>query len=110
MKVGDSRDQAKSQPVSGTRTTSFKPVEPLEDMFVFGNGNSWPVVYHRNHGISFCLFDLYGHLPPFMSIFDGVIDQVRDRVEQEVSITPDKHPSISAHLEVTALFFRCSVK
>ena len=44
--------------------------------------------------------------PSFTPIFDGVIDEIGDRVEQEVSVAPDKHGPIPDKFEMLALVFR----
>ena len=50
MQTGDGGDETEAEPVAGSAATSFKPVEAFEDMLIFIDGNSRPVIGNRNDG------------------------------------------------------------
>ena len=110
METGDGGDKAEAEPVAGSAATSFKPVEALEDVLIFIDGNSRSVIGDRNDGTAVGLFDLYGYLTRGTAMFYGVIDEIGDRIEQEVSVARSEHALIPDNLEMPMLIFRRGIE
>src|SRR5205823_5375564 len=105
MDTGDRGDQAEAKPIARRLATSFKPVEALEDLLIFIGGNSRSIIGNRNDWIAVALFDLYRHVAFITPMFDSIVDEIGDSIEQEISVAPDKHAHIPDSLEVPALVF-----
>jgi hypothetical protein len=110
METGDGGGEAEAEPVAGSAATSFKPVEALEDVLIFIDGNSRSVIGDRNDGTAVGLFDLYGYLTRVTAMFDGVIDEIGHRIEQEVSVARGEHAPTSDDLETPTLVLRRGIE
>ena len=110
METGDGGDKAEAEPVAGSAAASFKPVEALEDVLTFIDGNSRPVIGDRNDGTAIVLLTSTVTRPAVTAMFDGVVDEIGHRVEQEVSIARDEHALIPDDIEMPALVFRRGIE
>ena len=96
VEAGNRGNEAEAEPVAGSAAASLKPVEPLEDMLTFIGGNSRPVIGDRNDGAALAFFDFHGHSTRVTAMFNGVIDEIGHRVEQEVPVARSEHAPIPA--------------
>ncbi len=103
MEAGDRGNEAEAEAVAGSAAASLKPVEPLEDMLTFIGGNSRPVIGDRNDGAALAFFDFHGHSTRVTAMFNGVIDEIGHRVEQEVPVARSEHAPIPAILRCPPL-------
>ena len=110
METGNRSDEAEAEPVAGSAATSFQPVEALEDMLTFIKGNSGPVIGDRNDATAIAPSDLHGHLAGFTAVFDGIIDEIGHRIEQEVPIARDQHSLITDSIDMPTFVLRRGIK
>ena len=110
METGDGSDEAEAEPVAGSAATSFKPVKTFEDMLIFIEGNSWPVIGNRNDDRAGALFDLHGHPTGFTAMFDRVVDEVCHGIEQKVPIARYEYSLIHDGIEMRTLVFRGGIE
>ena len=110
MEAGDRANEAEAEPIAGSAAASLKPVEPLENMLTFIGGNSRPVIGDRNDGATLAFFDFHGHSTRVTAMFNGVIDEIGHRVEQEVPVARSEHAPIPRNLEMPALIFRRGIE
>src|SRR5262245_48945563 len=102
MQTGDRRHQAEPQAVAGGAPAVLEPIEAPEHVLALVGGNSRAVVGDRDDGAAIALPDLHAHPARFAAVFDGVVHQIGDRVEQEVAVTGDQGGSIGDGVDVPA--------
>ena len=110
MELGNGGNKAQAQAVAGSAATPFQPIKALEDVLKFTGGNSRPVVCDRNDGNTIALGDLHGHLAAFAPMFNGVVDEIGHRIEQEISVAGNEDALMPNGTEVSALVFRSGIK
>ena len=110
MKSGHGGHNAEPETVSGNVTTPFEPIEVLEYVRVLVGGDSRPVISDRNKCLAIAVCNLNSHLTRFMPVLDGVIDEIGDRIEEEISITRDEHSLTTHEAQMPVAFFRGSVE
>ena len=110
METGDGGDEAEAEPVARSAATSFKTVKAFEDVLIFIEGNSRPVIGDRNDGAAVALFGFHSNMTRVTAMFYGVVDEIGDRIEQEVSVARGEHALIPDNLEMPTLIFRGGIE
>jgi len=82
MKMSDCGHKTETETIAGHAATSLETVEAIEDGLEFAGGNAGPVVGNGND----CALGAVSHfdinLSALATMFDRVIDDIRQRVEQ----------------------------
>ena len=105
MQTGDGGDKAQPKPVAGHAAAAFKPIKASEHMLMFGDRNSRPVIGDRKHGAVTIMRDVYDHFAAFRAVFDRIVDEIGQRVEQEVHIPRDKRALIAGNAQTASSVF-----
>src|SRR5689334_17663273 len=85
-------------------SAALDPVEPLEDVLVLLEGNAGPTISDRDRGTLVVVTYRDLDIPP--TVLDGIVDEVGDRVEQEIPVANYGHHSSAAlEFDVAALLF-----
>ena len=95
MKTGDGSDQTEPETVSRRVATVFEPVKALENVLVFVSGNSGPVIGDRDDGSAFNDFVRNDDLPSGTAMFDRIVHEIGDGIEDQVTITSHQHLAIT---------------
>src|SRR5262244_2831620 len=108
MQLSDGSDKAESKAMTRAAPASLDPVEPLENVLTLLERNAGPTISDRNHGalVSATSRDL--DVPS--AVRDGIVDESGDRVEQEIPVAIDPHPSAAFEFHAATLFFGRGVK
>src|SRR5262245_17037347 len=110
MQARNRGDQTQPETVSGRAAAPFKPIKALEYVWIFGRGDSWPIIGNGNNGsaiAAFCNFNC--HLPGCATMFDGIVYEIGDGIENKVSITRNKYSFIPDAPQTYASFFSSGV-
>src|SRR5262245_8862924 len=110
MQACNRGDQTQPQTVSGRAPTPFKSIKALEHVRIFGSGDSRPIIGNGNNGstiAAFCDFNCYP--PGCATMFDGIVYEIGDGIENKVSVTRNKHSLIPDAPQTYASFFRSGV-
>jgi hypothetical protein len=110
MKPGDGFDKAEPKPVSGGVTAAFEAIKPLKYVWILAGRNSRAIVRYRNDSAAIAVRNFNGHLPLGTAVFDRVIDEIRNRIKQEISITSNESALISEEAKMSALFLHRSIE
>jgi hypothetical protein len=110
MQVGDRSYKAESEAVARGATASLQPVEKLEYAVAFIDGNSWPVIGHRNQGSARALADRHSYPSRFATMLDGVVHQIGERLEEQVATAGDPNRLIADRLDMAAPFLRRGIE
>src|SRR5205809_5970460 len=105
MKTGDGSDQTEPETVSRRVATVFEPVKALENVLVFVSGNSGPVIGDRDDGSAFNDFVRNDDLPSGTAMFDRIVHEIGDGIEDQVTITSHQHLAIADNGETGAVLF-----
>jgi hypothetical protein len=110
MQTRNGGDKTESKSVTWHAAAAFKPIEALEHMLMFVGGNSRPIVGNGERSSITIPRDINDHLATFAAMLDGIIDQVGQRVEQEISIAGDKHALVPGNAQMALSVFRGCVE
>jgi hypothetical protein len=106
VKARNRRDKTKSKAIPGGFTTPFKSIKALEHVCVFDGRNSWPIIGNGNCGSAVtALCDLNNYLSGCATMFDCIVYQIGNGIENEISITRHQHLLITDEAEVYTLLF-----
>jgi hypothetical protein len=90
MQARNGSDKAKPETVSRCATTRLQPVKTLEHVLVFSSGNSRSIIGNRNNGSAFAAFcNLNGYVPRWATMFDRIVNEIGDRIKDEIAIACD---------------------
>src|ERR1700674_6047432 len=103
MKTGDGSDQTEPETVSGPVATVCEPVEALENVLVLVSGNSGPVIGDRNGRPPFIDFVGNDDLPSGTAMFDRIVHEIGDGIEDQVTIASHQHLAIADNGETGAV-------
>ena len=106
MKPGNGGDYAQSEATSRSAAAAFEPVKALENVGMLVDGKSRPVIADGNDRFTIAGHNLDGHPARLTAMLDRIIDEVGNRIEQEVSIARDEYRLIAGQAEMRASFFR----
>jgi hypothetical protein len=90
VKIGDRRDEAEAEAVARAVPANLKAVKSSENVLAFLHRNSRPAVSDRNKGAIGTDRDRNRTIRTAMLY--GVVDKIRDRVEQQITIAYHVHP------------------
>jgi hypothetical protein len=110
METGNGGDNAEPEAIPGCAATPFEPVKTLENMSILVSGNSRPVIGYRNEGSAVAMRNLNRHLPRVTAMLDGIVDEIGNCIEQEISISRDEYALIPGEREMPAAFFRDGIE
>src|SRR5262245_47254360 len=110
VKTGNGSHDTEPKAASGSAPASFEPVKTFENVLLLISWKPRPVIGNRDNAPAIAVLNLDRHLTPFTAMFDGIIDKVGDCIEQQISITSDKHVLIADHAKMPAAFFRRSIE
>ena len=104
MQLSDGRDKTETEAIARAASAALDPVESLEDVLALLEGNARPTISDRDRGTVVVVLhrDLDIASP---AVLDGIVDEVGDRVEQEIPIAKDGHPPAALELHATAHLF-----
>ena len=105
MKASDGSDQTEPETVSRRVATVFEPVKALENVLVFVSGNSGPVIGDRDDGSAFNDFVGNDDLPSGAAMFDRIVHEIGDGIEDQVTIASHQHLTIADNAETGAVLF-----
>src|SRR5207244_3648081 len=97
---------AQSETGFGRATGSFEPVKTLEDVGMFGSGNSGPLIGDRKERLAIAPSHLNGHPAGFAAMLDGIVDEIGGGLEQKVSIARDEYVLIADEAQTRTGFLR----
>ena len=109
MQAGDGRDQAEAEAIARCIAALFEPIEALENLIVLTGGNSRSVVGDRNHGHAAHIFTGNHDLPGEAAVLERIVDDVGDRVENQVAIAGDHYLAVTDHDETGTTLLGCGV-
>jgi len=92
VKVGDSGNEAETEPVAGAVPAALQSIEPFEYVFALLDRNSRTTIGDGEDASIGAVRDNDFDLPSIAPVLDRVIDEIRDGVEQEIAITDYAHP------------------
>ena len=78
-------------------------------MLVFVSGNSGPVIGDRDDGSAFNDFVRNDDLPSGTAMFDRIVHEIGDGIEDQVTITSHQHLAIPDNGETGAVLFGCGI-
>jgi hypothetical protein len=110
MEPGDGGDQAEAQSVAWRAAAAFEPVEAFQHVLEFVRWNPRPVVGDGQDRSVIALRGLDGNRGPLAAMRDRIVDQVRQRIEQQVAIAGHRHVAVADDTEMTALLFRRGIE
>ena len=106
MQIGNCCNQAKTEPVSGPVAAALEPIKSPQDVITFFERNSGtPVADRQNRPIG-AAFDDDSDLALITAMFDRVVDQIGDCVEQEIAISDHVDCFPRSQLKPDAPFLR----
>src|SRR5260370_17754937 len=105
MKTGDGSDQTEPETVSRRVATVFEPVKALENVLVFVSGNSGPVIGDRDDRPAFNDFVGNDDLPSGAAMFDRIVHEICDGIEDQVTIASHHHLAIADNGETVPVLF-----
>src|SRR5262249_37156616 len=105
-----SSDNTNPQSVSCTPTTTFEPIEALEDVRTLFNGNSRPIIRNRYDRPAIRGSNFNGNLTRFTAMFNCVIDKIGSGIKQQISITSDEYALIPYEVKVPTVVFGSSIE
>src|SRR5262249_40858195 len=99
MQARDDRDEAETEATAGGAAAALDPVEALEHVRALLAGNARSPIRDGDRGPRTIVS--HPHLDVARAaVFEGVVEEIRDRVEQKVPIT--EHRDAAATLEPDA--------
>ena len=110
METSNSRDQTEPKPVAGHRAASLQPIEALENMLELIRGNTWAVVRNRQNRFTIFMLDANNNNATLTAVLDGIVDEIRYSVEQQIAIGLDTHRPVTYYLDAPTLAFCGCVK
>src|SRR5215472_16888514 len=110
METGNSRDHTEPKPIAEHRAASLHPIEALENMLDLVRGNTWSVVRNRQNRFTIFLLDANNHNATLTAVLDGIVDEIRYGVEQQIAIGADTHRPVTDYLDAPTLAFCGCVK
>src|SRR6516165_322235 len=110
METGNSCGQTEPKPIAGHRSASLQPIEALENMLELVRGNTWSVVRNRQNRFTIFLLDANNHNATLTAVLDGIVDEIRYGVEQQIAIGADTHRPVTDYLDAPTLAFCGCVK
>src|SRR5262249_28795630 len=108
MELSNGRDKAEAKAMARAAPASLDPIEPLEDVRAFLDGNARPTISDRDRGALIVVTNRDLDIPPAMR--HGIVDEIGNRVEQEISVANYGYPSAALEFDSTALCFGRSVE
>ncbi len=103
MQLSYSRDQAETKAMARAASAALDPVESLEDMLAFLEGNTGPTISNRDRGTVVVVTHRDLDIPP--AVRYSIVDEVGNRVEQEITVANHRHPTAALEPHATALLF-----
>src|SRR5262249_31949944 len=104
VRLSDGRDKAEAEAIARAVSAPLDPVEPLEDVRALFEGNARSMISDRNRGTVTAVpprdLDIAGP-----AMLDRIVDEVGNRVEQEIPVAKHGHPAVALELHATALLF-----
>jgi len=89
-------DKTKSKAIPGGFTTPFKSIKTLEHVCVFDGRNSWPIIGNGNCGSAVtALCDLNNYLSGCATMFECIVYEIGNGIENEISIAASYKSTIS---------------
>ena len=110
VKTGNGSHDTEPKPASGSAPAAVEPVKTFENVLLLVSWKSRPVIGNRDNAPAIAVLNLDRHLTCCTAMFDGIIDKIADCIEQQISITRDKHVLIAGEAQMPAAFFRCSIE
>src|ERR1044071_420345 len=104
MQLSDGSNKTETEAIAGADSAALDPVESLEDVLALLEGNARPTISDRDRGT-------VGVVPhrdldiADPAVLYGIVDEVGDRVEQEIPVAKDGHPPAALEVHATALLF-----
>ncbi len=109
METRDRGDKAEPQPIARRAAAPLEPVKATEYVLMLVERNSRTIVGDRNHRAIIAPVQPDHDLARLAAMFDRVVHQVGERVEQEVAVPGNQHRLLPDHLKIDFLFLRSSV-
>ena len=89
---------------------SVRPVETPQDASTLLRRHAPPIVRDRKDGLFITIGDVDGNLAPVAAMLEGVVDEIGNGVEQQVSIAGHENLPISGEGEVSPVLLRRSIE
>src|SRR5215472_18408413 len=110
METDNSRDQTEAKAIAGRRAASLEPIEALENMRKLVRRNTRSIVSNRQDWAIIGLLDADNHNTTVTAVFNGVIDEIRYGVEQEIAISANTDRLVTDYLHMPTFAFGGCVK
>src|SRR5580704_13168966 len=104
MQPRDGSDKAETEAIARAVSAALEPVESLEDALALLERDARTTIRYRDRGavLGVRRRDLDVASP---AVLDRIVDEVGDRLEQEVPVAKHEHPPAALALHATALLF-----
>jgi hypothetical protein len=110
METDNSSDQTEAKAIAGRGAASFQTIEALEHLLNLVRGNTWSVVRNRQDHLTILLPCADDHNATLTAVLDGIVDEIRYSIEQQVAIRADTRASVTDYLDAPTLAFCGCVK
>jgi hypothetical protein len=110
METDNSRDQTEAKAIAGRRAASLQPIEALENMLNLVWGNTRSVVGNRQDCATILQLDADDHHTTVTTVFNGVVDEIRYSIEQEVAISANTYGLVTDYLDASTFALGGCVK
>src|SRR5215470_1469894 len=102
-------DEAQAQSTARGASASLDPVEALEHMRALLEGNARPSVGHGDRGLLIVVPDRHLDIA-CTAVTYGIVDEVGDRVEEQIPVPPHQYPARALELDVPTLLLGCRIE
>ena len=103
MQLSDGSDKAQTKAMAWAAPASLDPVESLENVLALLERNAGPTISDRNRGALVFVTNRDLDIPA--AVRDGIVDEIGDRVEQEIPVAIHGHLSAAFEFNAAALLF-----
>ena len=86
MKAGNRRDEAETETIARAVSAALKPIKPSQNLLALLCRDSRPVIGYRKQEAVCAVRERHRNLPSAAAVLDRVIDEIRNRVEQQIPI------------------------
>src|SRR5208282_4856146 len=105
VKLCDGGNEAEAQSAAGCATAALKAIESFEHALACLGRNAFAAIAHDHACAARVAANLDGHAPRRRpAIFDRVVDEVRERVEQQIAVGHHNDAGRSGELDRAAAF------